>query len=88
MFLDFLQRGGFTEALYVLIFAVFGPPVVIGVGNLPDVILGKFPVGAVPHKADFPGIDEKDLAGSFSVAVADALAGDKPQTGGDAGIVE
>jgi len=35
---------------------------VVGIGDPLDVLVGQFPVGAVRHAAELPGIDEEDLA--------------------------
>ena len=87
---DFFQRGRFAEAGFVFINAriFLATPGVVGAGDLGDLLVGQFPVGAVDERSHLAGVDEEGLAVAGAECLAINLAGtlaarEKPQAGGD-----
>ena len=92
---DFIEAGRLAEAGNVCIFPVtITPPVMVGVGDLLDVLVGQFPMGAVGHETHVAGIDEQHFAGAFKEFLARHAASvipvlrQEPQADGNLGAVE
>ena len=92
---DVIQTGRLAEAWNIRIFpfTIAAPPVV-SIGDLLDVFIGQFPMGAVGHEAQVAGINEQHFAGSIKELLASHATSvipvlrQKPEADGNLGAVK
>jgi len=82
---DFCEFYGLTVAGGILIVGVFAFPILVGGGDLLDIIAGEFLLGAGDHGADLASIDEEGFALAVASGGAVLALTQNPDADGDLG---
>lgn len=85
---DALDTRGIAKALDVLVRAAYLAPLVVGAGDLLDILLPELLRAAIDERALIPGVDEKDLVDPITVAAVRLVPREEPERGRDLRVEE